>query len=215
MIWNVSTPNVCSTTRPTPAESGLTSNCAARACRSCCSVCCGVRSCASSGSVGAELLSTSDRMSTVGSGGSEFSAHWKRASVPRDGRRDPVGLARRPGPRLRLEVEERLDLRRVAEVDGAPRDQEALALEEDLAPLDLGAAEQQRLVVGAAQRQVGARHDPRHVVVDPQRRRRDDADVEPQREVARRRRRGDRRRTAGELEEVAGRPRSGATAPSS
>ena len=31
VIWNVLTPSVCSTTRPTPEEMGLTSSCAARA----------------------------------------------------------------------------------------------------------------------------------------------------------------------------------------
>ena len=101
-----------------------------------------------------------------------------------------VSTIRLPGPahaRLGLEVEERLDPRRVEEVDApARRDDEAVALEQQVAALDLGAAEEQRPIVGALQPQVRARHHAGDVVLDPQAGRRDDPDVE----AHRRRRRG-------------------------
>ena len=51
-----------------------------------------------------------------------------------------VGLPGHADERLRLEVEERLDLRRVGEVDPAPPHQVPLALEDHLAALDFRAA---------------------------------------------------------------------------
>ena len=50
----------------------------------------------------------------------------------------------------------------------------AIALEEQVAALDLGAAEEQRAVVGALQLQVGARDHAGEVVLDPQAARRVD-----------------------------------------
>ena len=64
----------------------------------------------------------------------------------------------------------------------------AVPLEEDLAAIDVGAPEEHRIVVGAVERQVGARDDAREVVLEPQRARRLDLDVEAHRQRRRLRR---------------------------
>ena len=62
-------------------------------------------------------------MSTVGSGGSEFSdGGASRLGVPLRRDRDDIGLAGNANAGLRFDVEERLDARRVQEVDRALRD---------------------------------------------------------------------------------------------
>ena len=78
----------------------------------------------------------------------------------------------------------------IGEVEAAARDLIAPPLEAHVAALDVGAAEQQRPVERAAQLQLAAGDDLRLVVLDAQRRRRDDPDV-----VAQRHRAGGRDRT--------------------
>ena len=83
------------------------------------------------------------------------------------------------------------------------RDEVAVALEQQLAAVDVGAAEHQRPVVGAAQRQLGARDQAGGRMIDAQRRRRLDAQVEAQRERGRCRRRRRRRPARGDETENA------------
>ena len=82
--------------------------------------------------------------------------------------RHAVGLPRHAHARLGFDVEERLNAVGIGEIEAAARDQIAAALELDLAAIDLGAAEQQRPIERAAQRQIGAGDDARLVVVDAQ-----------------------------------------------
>ena len=151
----------------------------ARVARSRSSCCCGVMFvlyCRNSTSwPGATSPNSRLSTSTSASGGS--ASNDGRQAIERAGgaRDDAVGLARHAHARLGFDVEERLDPRRVVEVDGAARDLVAASLEGELAAVDLGAAEQQRTIVGAAQLQVGAREEPRGAVPDFERRRRDDS----------------------------------------
>jgi hypothetical protein len=90
------------------------------------------------------------------------------ANGPADRERDAVRLvgAGHVYACLCLYVEEGLDCRRIVEVDGAARHHEPVSLEEDLAVLDIGAAEQLRLVICAAQRQVRAGRNLRERALD-------------------------------------------------
>ena len=93
----------------------------------------------------------------------------------------------------------------------AARHDVAVALEQDVAAVDLGAAEDGRPVVGALQPQIGAGDDVREVVLDPQRVVRGDLDVEAERQARRRRpapTAGRPRRRPGRR--CSGRPRSAA-----
>ena len=113
-------------------------------------------------------------MATVESGGSEVRVGVTRSSVPCVFSDDVVGAH----PRLRFDVEQRVDLLRVGEVDVAAADDVGVALEVDAPAVDLGAAEQHRRVVGPLQGEVGARLQGGEVVVDAQRARRPHLDVE-------------------------------------
>ena len=103
-----------------------------------CPASCRARSSASS--VDRTSPSSSVRMSTSGSGGSDASSHSSLVRRPRGAQRDLVGLPRRADARLGLDVEIRLDLQRVREIHRAPRHDDAAALEPDLAAVDFGAA---------------------------------------------------------------------------
>ena len=128
-------------------------------------------------------------MSTSGSGGSEPSASEKLRGVPVTPsvtRKLPtIALRRGADARLRLDVEQRLDVagRRGQEIDGAAGDDVAVALEHDAAAVDFGAAEDRRPIVGALQLEIGAGHDVREVVLDAQRVVRGDLDVEAERQA--------------------------------
>ena len=84
VIWNVSTPKVCSTTRPTSAERAPVSARVARASTSRCSLL--VRAAAGAASsmspLGAWSLNSSVRMSSVCSGGSDWNCGCSRSVVP-------------------------------------------------------------------------------------------------------------------------------------
>ena len=104
--------------------------------------------------------------------------------VPTARKRHLVGLPRRAHARFGLEVEGRFDTVRVGELEVASRHDVPLALEPDFAAVDLGAALDHRVIVGAAQRQVGARGDAGDIVVHLECRRRQEAHVESQRKPA-------------------------------
>ena len=112
---------------------------------------------------------------TVGSGGSEVSAGWSRCERPGERDRHPVGLARHAHARLGLDVEERLDPRRVGEVD-ACRASPGSACPRT-APRRARSRRGRTAAAGrrcrAACRSALATM-PRHVVLDAQRRWRDD-----------------------------------------
>ena len=162
--WNVSTPNVCSTTLPTSDDSGAGER-LRRARRQ---------------DVGLRLvrvlqraqlrrrrscvprrtsLKSSARTSAVGSGGSELSVGRSCSLVPASAHGHAIGLPGHAHVGLGLDVEERLDARRVGEVDRAARDAVAAPLERHLAALDVGVAGDHRPIVGAAQR-AGRRSRP-------------------------------------------------------
>ena len=205
--WNVSTPKVCSTTRPTSDESDAGD----RARRT----------------LAQELLLRRDvgvvlheldvlaGRDVAEQQAEDLDLRQRRIGLER--RRQPierargardhaVGLAGHAHARLGLDVEERLDPRRVVEVDRAARHLVAPAFEGELAAVDFRAAEQQRTIVGAAQLQIGVGEEPRGAVPDFERRRRDDPHV-----VAERQRRGGerppppprRRRSDGQVEQAA------------
>ena len=179
MIWNVSTPKVCSTTRPTSCDSAPVSARVARASTSRCS--------RSFGPLQAGQLDVAAR---------RLVAEQQRQDVERLQRRirrelrlhplggaghahrDAIGLARHAHARLGFDVEERLDAIGVREIEAAARDQVAAAFELDLAAIDLGVAEQQRPIERAAHGQIGAGDDARLIVVDAQGAGRDQPDVE-------------------------------------
>ena len=83
-------------------------------------------------------------------------------------------------PRLGLDVEERVDLPRVGEVDDAPPDHVGLALEVEAAAVHLGPPHQDGLGRRSLQRQVRAGLEVREVVVDAQGARGPDLEVEAQ-----------------------------------
>ncbi len=95
--------------------------------------------------------------------------------------RHAIRFLRHADLRLRLDIEERLDSRRIVEIDSAARDQEALALVERLAADDLGAAEQHRPFDGAAQLKVGVGDQTQGSILHLQRGWRIDADIQPHR----------------------------------
>ena len=95
---------------------------------------------------------------------------------------DAVRLIRHPDARLGLDVEERLDPRRVGEIDRPARHLVAPPFEDELAAFDLGVPEEHGPVVGAAQLQIGAGHHLlNEVVADPQRRGDENLEIESQR----------------------------------
>ena len=119
--WNVSTPKVCSTTRPTSDEIGLASE-LRRARRQ--DV--GLRARSGSAARAARRpsalsrrtsLKSSASTSAAGSGGSELSCGLQAVDRAGGADDDPIGLPGHAHARLRLDVEERLDPRRVGEVD--------------------------------------------------------------------------------------------------
>ena len=83
VIWNVSTPKVCSTTRPTSADSAPVSARVALASTSRCSCSLGrCRRASSTSPLGAWSLNSSVRMSSDGSGGSDVNSGCSRSVVP-------------------------------------------------------------------------------------------------------------------------------------
>ena len=164
-ICAVSSLSVSSTTRRTGAEIEPASSRAPAAFSSACSaasapLALSARNSALETSVGAPEQESDD----VDLGQRRIGAErqGKAARRARHAERDAedfrtIALRRGADPRFRLDVEERLDAG-----DGlmksmrAARHEVAVALEQDVAAFDLGAAEQQRPIVGALQPQVGA-----------------------------------------------------------
>ena len=143
VICTVSTPKVLRTTLPTSDEIGLASSRVARATSSSSSVWSRRRSALSSASRGSRRSPNSiARMSTGRERRIGREVPHEAIARARGAERHAVGLARRAGPRLGLDVEERVDAGRVGELDGAAGDQIAVALEQQLAAIDVGAAEQ-------------------------------------------------------------------------
>jgi hypothetical protein len=160
--WNVSTPKVCSTTRPTSDESGA----GQRARRALAQELLLRRDVGAvlpelDVAAGRQIAEEEASTSTSGSGGSETNSRRESS-----GGRRPARVTRYVSPghahaRFGLDVEERLDARRIVEVDRAARHEIASPLEGELPAIDLGAAEQQRAIVRAAELQIGVGQQPR------------------------------------------------------
>ena len=117
--------------------------------------------------------------------------------------RDAIRLRRDANTRFGLDVEKRFDATGgVEKIDAAACDEVTVALEHDVAALDLGVSEQQGLLISALQLELGTRDDVGDVVFHAQRRRRVDLEVESNRKRGRRRRRHQRRRSPAQLEDV-------------
>ena len=170
MIWKVSTPKVCSTTRPTSCDSAPVSARVARASTSRCS--------RSFGTLQARQLDVAARRLVAEQQRQDVERLQRR--IRRELRLHPlrgaghahrhaIRLPRHAHARLRFDVEERLDAIGVGEIQAAARHEVAPPFELDLAAIDLRVAEQQRPIERAAHRQIGAGDDARLIVVDAQR----------------------------------------------
>ena len=159
--WKVSTPNVCSTTLPTSDDRLPVIACVARVVMM--SVCvwfgfCSARSSGATSCVPVRAHVAEQQRQDVGGRQRRIRVERRPQLLAGAGERDgdAIGLPRHAHVGLRLDVEERLDPRRVGEIHRAARDPVAPALERHLAALDVGVADDHRPIVGAAQRQVGA-----------------------------------------------------------